>query len=55
LHSLSKHLNKLLPLIAEILTESIFPEEELAIYKQNQQQSLQVNLKKMRFCSQQAY
>ncbi len=49
LHTLSKHLSKLLPVIAEILTESIFPEQELAIYKQNQKQRLQVNLKKCDF------
>jgi predicted Zn-dependent peptidase len=35
--------------VAEIITESIFPEEELAICKQNQKQRLQVNLKKCDF------
>src|ERR1043165_1754609 len=35
LHCLSKHLPRLLPVVNELLTESIFPEEELAIYKQN--------------------
>ena len=49
LHSLNKHLPELLPLVAEILSESIFPEEELAIYKQNQKQKLEVNLKKCEF------
>ena len=49
LHCLSKHLHELLPVVAEILTESIFPEEELAICKQNQKQRLQVNLKKCDF------
>ena len=49
LHTLSKHLPKLLPEMAEMLTESIFPEEELAIYKQNQKQRLEVNLKKCDF------
>lgn len=49
LHTLSKHLSKLLPVIAEILTDSIFPEQELSIYKQNQKQRLQVNLKKCDF------
>jgi predicted Zn-dependent peptidase len=49
LHTLSKHLDKLLPVVAEILHESIFPEEELAIYKQNQKQKLEVNLKKCDF------
>lgn len=49
LHCLTRHLHALLPVIAEILTESIFPEEELAICKQNQKQRLQVNLKKCDF------
>ncbi|NCI47761.1 insulinase family protein [Sediminibacterium sp. WSJ-3] len=49
LHCLSKHLPELLPVVAELITESIFPEEELAIYKQNQKQRLQVNLKKCDF------
>lgn len=49
LHCLSKHLHELLPVVAEIITESIFPEAELAICKQNQKQRLQVNLKKCDF------
>lgn len=49
LHSLSKHLNDLLPVVAELLTDSIFPEKELAIYKQNQKQRLEVSLKKCDF------
>jgi len=46
LHSPSKHLPELLPVIAELMTDSVFPEEELAIYKQNMKQRLDVNLKK---------
>ena len=49
LHCLSKHLPDLLPVVAELMTDSIFPEEELAIYKQNQKQRLEVNLKKCDF------
>jgi zinc protease len=49
LHCLSKHLPHLLPVVGEILTESIFPEEELATYKQNQKQRLEVNLRKCDF------
>ncbi|MBX2932532.1 MAG: insulinase family protein [Chitinophagaceae bacterium] len=49
LHSLSKNLPHLLPVIAELFTESIFPEDELAIYKKNQQQRLQIKLKKCDF------
>ena len=49
LHSLSKHLSELLPVVEELFTDSIYPEEELAIYKQNQKQNLEVNLKKCDF------
>ena len=35
--------------MAELVTESVYPEEELAIYKKNAQQRLQVNLKKSDF------
>jgi zinc protease len=49
LHCLSRHLPKLLPVVAELMMESIFPEEEIAIYKQNQKQRLEVNLKKCDF------
>jgi len=49
LHSLSRHLPELLPVVSELFTESIFPDEEIAIYKQNQKQSLEVNLKKCDF------
>lgn len=49
LHCLSKHLKELLPVIREMLTESVFPEQELDIYKQNMQQRLTVNLKKCDF------
>jgi len=49
LHTLNKHLPHLLPVMAEVLTESVFPEEELSLYKQNQKQRLEVNLKKSDF------
>ena len=49
LHCLSKHLDVLLPVVREMITESIFPEEELVIYKQNMQQRLRVNMKKCDF------
>lgn len=49
LHCLSKHLAELLPVVAELITESVFPQEELAIYKQNQKQRLEVNLRKCDF------
>jgi len=46
LHCLSKSLGDLLPVMQEILTDSVFPEHELDVYKQNQKQRLEVNLKK---------
>ena len=49
LHCLNKHVSELLPVMAEILSDSVFPGEELAIYKKNGQQRLQVNLKKSDF------
>ena len=49
LHCLTKHLEVLLPVVREMLTESIMPEEELNIYKQNMKQRLNVNLKKSDF------
>jgi zinc protease len=49
LHSLSKHLPELLPVMKEILTDSVFPEHELGTYKQNMKQQLNINLKKSDF------
>lgn len=49
LHCLNKDVAHLLPLMEELLTSANFPEEELAIYKQNQLQRLEVNLKKCDF------
>lgn len=49
LHCLSKHLRELLPVIREIITESVFPQRELDIFKQNSAQRLLVNLQKSDF------
>ncbi len=49
LHCLSKHLKELLPVIKEIITDSIFPQNELEIFKQNSIQRLSVNLQKCDF------
>jgi zinc protease len=46
LYSLNKHLHSTLPVIKDILTNSIFPEKELETYVRNQQQKLQVSLQK---------
>jgi zinc protease len=49
LHCLTRHLENLLPMVREILTEAILPEQELLIYKQNMKQKLAVNLRKCDF------
>ena len=49
LFSLNKHLDRLLPLVKEILTDSVFPEKELTTYIRNNKQKLQVSLKKNSF------
>lgn len=48
-HCLSKHFKELLPVIQELLTDSVFPEQEIATYQQNMKQRLNVNLKKSDF------
>jgi predicted Zn-dependent peptidase len=49
LHCLSKQLEQLLPLVRELITDAIFSEQELTIYRQNLKQKLAVNLKKCDF------
>ncbi len=49
LHALSRHLNHLLPVVQELLTDANFPQEELDIFVQNSKQRLSVNLQKCDF------
>lgn len=49
LHTLSKHADKLLPVMEEMLTDSTFSQEELDVYIQNSKQRLKVNLQKAEF------
>jgi len=49
LHCLTKQIDKLLPVLQDMLTESVFSEEELSTYKQNSLQRLKVNLQKAEF------
>ncbi len=49
LHTLSKYLPQLLPVVSELITDSIFPEKELEVYKQNSRQKLLVSLQKCDF------
>lgn len=46
LYSLTKHLDKTLPVVKDILTNSVFPQKELDTFIRNQQQKLQVSLQK---------
>jgi zinc protease len=49
LSSISKHIPVLLPVVRDMITASVFPENELAIYKQNSKQRLSVSLQKCDF------
>jgi predicted Zn-dependent peptidase len=49
LHTLTRHLELLLPVMNELLTDAVFPEQELDIFKQNSKQRLKVNLQKPEF------
>ncbi len=46
LYSLSRHFEKLLPLLAEVILAPTFPEEELNTFIQNNKQRLQIDLSK---------
>ena len=49
LHCLTKSIKELLPVVKELITDSVMPQEELDIYKQNMKQRLKVSLKKSDF------
>ncbi|HEX8357919.1 MAG TPA: insulinase family protein, partial [Segetibacter sp.] len=49
LHCLNKYLKEVLPVVGEMITDSVFSEDELAVYKQNQIQRLKVSLQKCDF------
>ena len=49
LHTLTKHLPQLLPVMSEMMADAIFPEQEFEIFKQNSKQRLSVNLQKPEF------
>jgi zinc protease len=49
LHCLTKHLKVLLPVIRELITDSVFPQTELDIFQLNSIQRLSVNLQKCDF------
>jgi zinc protease len=49
LSSLSKQLPAILPVVKEMITDSVFSQAELDIYKQNSKQRIKVNLQKCDF------
>ena len=49
LHCLNKHIEVLLPVVKELMVDSIFPQDEMDVYRQNMKQRLNVNLKKSDF------
>ncbi len=49
IHSLNKHLPNVLPVIEEIISDSVFPQEEWNVYLQNKKQSFIVNNEKVNF------
>lgn len=49
LHCINRHLGTHLPVIAEMITDSIYPQHELDLYKQNMKQRLSVSLMKCDF------
>jgi predicted Zn-dependent peptidase len=53
LYALTRDLPKLLPILRDILTDSIFPDDEVAIHKQNAIQRLLVNLRQCEFVANQ--
>ncbi len=55
LYSLNKHLAAVLPILKSILNDSIFPQQELEIFVQNQKQKLQVNLQKNDFLARKSF
>ncbi|TWJ00704.1 putative Zn-dependent peptidase [Mucilaginibacter frigoritolerans] len=55
LYSLNKHLQHTLPVIKDILTDSVFPEKELETFIRNQQQKLQVSMQKNDFVARRGF
>lgn len=53
LYCLTKHLPSLLPIVLEVLSDAVFPEQEVEIHKQNAIQRLLVNLRKCEFVANQ--
>jgi len=55
LYCLNKHLEYLLPLMTELITEASFPESELELYIRNNKQKIEVNEKKVEHLGQRLF
>ncbi len=55
LYGLSKYYAHLMPLMAEMVTEAIFPEEELSLFIERRKQEFQVNRQKVRYMASQGF
>lgn len=55
LYTLSKHLAKTLPVLAEVYADAVFPEQEIATYISNSKQELLVNQEKVSYLSTKAF
>ncbi len=53
LYCLTKHLPDLLPIVYEVITDAVFPEEELVTHKKNAIERLLVNLRQCEFVANQ--
>ncbi|MGO1788540.1 MAG: M16 family metallopeptidase [Sphingobacterium sp.] len=49
LYTLRKHAGKVLPIVHELLTDSVFPQQELDTFVRNNKQNLQISLEKTDF------
>lgn len=54
-HGMTKHLPKLLPMLHEMITESVMPEKELLMQKNIASQTLKVNLEKTAYIAGQVF
>jgi predicted Zn-dependent peptidase len=55
LFCLTKHLDYLLPLMAELIQDATFPESELQLYVRNQKQKIEVNEMKVEYLGQRLF
>ncbi|WP_207425211.1 pitrilysin family protein [Pedobacter sp. SYSU D00535] len=55
LYTLTKHLRSTLAVVKDVVTDSVFPEEELETFKRNQKQKLSVNLEKNDYISRRVF